>query len=125
MLRSAYVRDTLEGARYRLITEAFLNDLYQLEILALLPQESGEADAILYEREVNEAAARLASFFGMASPGSVLALPRSEFKLNPDEVAEMKRLKATMGPALGVSRGQMREVLRYRLLMLRIRQLAT
>jgi len=107
-----------------LIAEALLADLYQLEILVLQPQMSGEADTVVYKREVTEAAARLATFFGMASPRGVLELRRSDFQLTAADVAEMKQLKAAMEPMLADDCGPMHELLRYRLLMLRVRQLA-
>ena len=124
MHQSSHLHDAVAGARYRLIAEALLADLYQLEILVLQPQMSGEADTVVYKREVTEAAARLATFFGMASPRGVLELRRSDFQLTAADVAEMKQLKAAMEPMLADDCGPMHELLRYRLLMLRVRQLA-
>jgi hypothetical protein len=122
MHRSSYVPDTLAGARYRLISETLLIELYDAEILELPCLGAGDLDAAKFQHEVIEAATRMASFFGMASPCSVLELVRSDFRLTAEEMVEMKKLSLAMVPIMSFDRDAMQEVLRYRLLMLRVRQ---
>lgn len=109
---------------YRIITQKFVSDLYDLGLLEVPAGPENGSDAEQFEREVAQATVKFAAFHRLTSVHGLRSTSVRSYQMTRDEAEELKALKARLQAGLALSDPfAAHQFLLYRLLLERAKQL--
>lgn len=109
---------------YRIITQKFVCDLYDLGILEVPAASGTGSDAEQFDREVAEATVKFAAFHRLTSVHGLRSTSVRSYQMTTEEAGELKALTARLQSSLALSDPfAAHQFLLYRLLLERAKQL--